>query len=424
MVQSSNQDDKPLLMLYGSSEGNGQGNGTGFGNVVAHLIPLLAANFNVIHVATDDEDVVAPRRVLTIPAAVNRRTGGDPFGRDILMKAVNTYRPDIFFGIQDIYVFSDMGASWDLIKQKIPTVIYFPTDCTPRDEWVQSLKNVTIPVVYSEYGFKEITAKMPSIKDRVKIIPHGVSTSEFFPIDKNDPSVLHFRRSHGIPDGKKVITFVGRNQRRKNLGQLLVIFRDLKKDHKDYVLYMHTKRSEAMWGHGWDLPKACESLGLKVGEDVFFPVQEFPTGAGTYDIKSMNLVYAMSDVTVSTSLGEGWGLMSTESFATKRPFICPDNSVNTELCQNGKYGLNIPIREDRIIYADNDVIRKEADPEKFKAAIVDVLENPDKYKEMVENAYERAKTEFNWTNILPVWLKVLKQALKDFKPSGIFYENI
>lgn len=424
MPDKANQESrKPTLLLYGSSEGTGQGNGTGFGNVISHLIPLLAANFNVVHVATDDEEIVAPRRVYTIPASIYRRSGGDPFGREVLQKAISVHNPDVLFFVQDIYVFS----SWPLfeaITKKIPSVVYFPTDCTPRKEWLTCLNSVTLPVVYSQYGYNKVSEGMPSIKDRLSILPHGVATDEFFPVDKNSIQVAQMRKVHNIPAVKKVITFVGRNQRRKNLGQLLVMFRDLKKEHSDYVLYLHTAVDEAKFGHGWNLKNACESLNLKVGEDVFFPRVDFEQGNGKYDVKTMNLVYAMSDVMVSVSLGEGWGLMSTESFATKRPFICPDNSVNTELCQNGKYGINIPIREDRIIYADNDVIRGEADPVLFKQAIVDVLENPSKYSDMLENAYNRAKGEFNWVNILPNWLKLLKRAQKEFKPSGLFVETI
>jgi len=416
--------EKKTVLFYASSEGQGLGNGTGFGNISSYLITLLASNFNVIHVATDEEDVTIPHRVYTIPASVYRRAGGDIFGRDILLKAINSFKPDLIFAMQDIYVFADMGAQWELITAKTPSIVYFPTDTPPYKRWVQSLKNVTIPVVYSQYGYDEVVKKMPELKDRLAIMPHGVDPKIFFPLDKNDSRVIGLKKLYGIPLDKKVITFIGRNQRRKNIGQLLIIYRDLKKEYKDAVLVLHTARDEAKFGHGWNLVNACETLELEIGKDVFFPLQDFPTGAGTYDPQTMNVLYGMSDVIVSTTLGEGWGLCNTEAFATARPLIVPSNSVHTELCQNGKYGLDIPIGEDMIIYSDNDVLRKAADPVLFKNAIIDVLTNPEKYEPMVQAAYHRALSEFNWSILMPKWLNLVNRAMKEFKPKEIFYEAI
>jgi glycosyltransferase involved in cell wall biosynthesis len=421
---SQPEKEKKTLLFYGSSEGQGLGNGTGYGNVSSNLIPLLAANYNVVHVATDEEEVVAQHRVFTIPAAVNRRSGGDAYGRDILLKAIHTYKPDILFCMQDIYVFEGMGGQWDAITSKMPSVVYFPTDTPPYKRWVQTLTNVTIPVVYSEYGYNEVVKKMPKLSDKIAIMPHGVDPTKFTPLEKTDPKVIQLKKLYGIPADKKVITFIGRNQRRKNLGQLLVIFRDLKKEYKDAVLMLHTARDEAKFGHGWNLVNACETLELEVGKDVFFPLSDFPMGAGTYDLQTINVLYGMSDVIVSTTLGEGWGLCNTEAFATKRPLIVPSNSVHKELCQNGKYGLDIPIRDDQIIYSDNDVLRQSADPVLFKNAVIDVLSNPDKYASMVDAAYHRALSEFNWSTLLPRWLALLNRAQKEFKPQEVFYETI
>ncbi|NCY12365.1 MAG: glycosyltransferase, partial [Burkholderiaceae bacterium] len=62
-------------------------------------------------------------------------------------------------------------------------------------------------------------------------------------------------------------------------------------------------------------------------------------------------MYNASDLYVTTTLGEGWGLTLTEAMATRTPVICPISTSFIEMTDNGKrvYAVEnlIPISVDR-----------------------------------------------------------------------------
>ena len=45
----------------------------------------------------------------------------------------------------------------------------------------------------------------------------------------------------------------------------------------------------------------------------------------------LNNIYNCADLIVSTSVGEGWGLATTEAFAAGTPVVVPDNTVFPEI---------------------------------------------------------------------------------------------
>jgi glycosyltransferase involved in cell wall biosynthesis len=89
--------------------------------------------------------------------------------------------------------------------------------------------------------------------------------------------------------------------------------------------------------------------------------------------------YAASDVVVVPSLQEGWGLVATEAMATGKPVI----------------GTKVGGIPDQIIDGYNGFLVPPRDPEAIARKILELLENPEKAKEMGKKARQLAEEKFD-----------------------------
>ncbi|MFH1710412.1 MAG: glycosyltransferase [bacterium] len=156
-----------------------------------------------------------------------------------------------------------------------------------------------------------ITAKMD-------VVPTGIDLSLF-----DASSSVGVRQKHGIPDGAKLLLFVGRLAREKNLEFLLKAFEEILSKHNNAYLLLAA---------GGPMEK---ELKEKAPKNVVF--------AGEVSYPKVLDYYAASDVFVFSSLSETQGLVLAEAMASGLPQVALDAEGVSDVVRNGITGyLTLP----------------------------------------------------------------------------------
>ena len=404
---------------------------TGFGTVMRHIMQELNSNGNYdIHVLGVNYDggpfdanmwpgMVWP----AISALRTQGPYGDVFGRQVFLDMLANNDYDVVFIVQDTFVLLPIVPQiLELQRQKpntFSTIYYYPFDCAPREEWVkQCAASFDFPVAYTEYAKNESRKFIGSFADKHDVIYHGTNTTNFFPMEK---SQIEEARVGIFPNHKDrfIITNVNRNQGRKDISRSFMVLKQLHEiGVKDAFLYMHMQEND----FGGSLLQMATSLGLQQGVDYTFPnPQQFGAHSG-FPIEFLNAVYNVSDVYLTTTHGEGWGLSITEAMATKLPVIAPDNTSVPEILGDDR-GWRIPSGANASMWVikenDNERLRPLMDVEAAAETIKYVKENYDEAKQRAENAYGWI-TSHTWSDINKQWKNVFNRAVNKTKMARKF----
>lgn len=304
--------DQPInLLFYGDFNCT-----TGFGNVSKKLIDNWSKNknFNITILAINDlteKPYNYKENVMIIPClAVDEKKDG--YARLELLRILYSHDFDVFFALNDIEVLNSMTEHLANVKKermkankkKTKYILYTPIDSEPRPSDCVVLDLFDEIITYTEYAkavLKPIVKE--SIWKKIKVIPHGIDTKVFYPIDNsfenNRTKEQIFRKSDVFVFGS-----VNRNSARKDLGTLMIGFAMFKHTSQaNAVLYLHCNPQDRM---GIDCYRLSERLGLEVGKDIFFP-KDFNENNGISE-SELNKIYNTFDCFITTTTAEGWGL--------------------------------------------------------------------------------------------------------------------
>lgn len=403
----------------------------------------------------------------------------DMYGRGRILQALggkevqNGLKPpyDIVFTIQDTFVIEGYGFPVPFAEQLrvmselwkrmlnppewFTWIGYFPVDAALKENWVtRSAALCEHPVAYCEYGKKEMmkwdkekfTVKfniasetggdkkpaqllVPSLSKRLTHIHHGVDTSVFHPLQDEDKKT--FRKDYFKdlikPDTYLVIN-VSRNQPRKDLARTLMAFSLFKKRVENAHLYLHCKPDDA----GGSIDEMARNFDLRMGVDYSMPMN-FDAGIG-YPVETVNKIYNMADLCLTTTLGEGWGFITTEAMATKTPIIAPNHTSIVDIFNSYDYtndtlGIGhfeaqknfetlrgIPVMcgsttSEWVLLGleDNERVRPLTNVDDLVNKMVWAHDNPDKVQTIVNRGYEWVKM-LDWKYIVKEWEAVFDVA--------------
>jgi glycosyltransferase involved in cell wall biosynthesis len=347
----------------------------------------------------------------------------DDFGRLAFMKILqdsNEY--DGIFILQDLGVICPIVDILKHIKaekvrknqKSFKSIFYFPVDCRLVDKLVEGLEFFDCLVTYTEYGRNEVLRLRPELKTKCKVVPHGNNDKDFYPLPEEE--VQAFKKEY-FGENKFVITNVNRNQPRKDIPTTIFAFIEAKKTWKEEgltkepLLYLHMHPKDPM---GWDLRGLFLQTDLVEGKD--YKLLETDVANNGASIEMLNKIYNASDVYVTTTLGEGWGLTLTEAMATKTPIICPLSTSFIEMTDNGS---RVYPCENLIPYANtvDNVIRQQCDYIEVADNIIYIAKGTENQLEDVnftENMNKRLENSYNYTKSLS-WKEVCKSWTKYFK---------
>jgi glycosyltransferase involved in cell wall biosynthesis len=339
----------------------------------------------------------------------------------LVMTKFNQYTPDVIKGIEAIRNF------WQEAKQdrKIATIFYFPVDGEHvRPEWFRTADKFDIPVTYTKFAKERCKEVAPECYDRLEYIYHGVNTKDFYPMSYEECMQLriNFFKKYGYGENAKdlfLLLNLNRNQPRKDPQRTLSVFSKLlamlptEADRQRCKLIMYMKPQDV----GCDIPsKTRDFPGLIYGHNVFC-MGNYETGNS---IKDLNEAYNMCrffGAGITTTKGEGWGLMLTECYATRLPMFVPNNSVHPELTLNGELATLIETTKkyDQPEYTHNgmmvdDIPRYPALELDFSQKLLDCYMNYPKYEVKTEKALEWVK-QFTWDSIVKEkWIPKFEEA--------------
>lgn len=350
----------------------------------------------------------------------------DDFGRNLFCKVLaedKTY--DGIFIIQDLGVIQPIIQIIDSIKQKrkqnnekiFKSLFYFPVDCKLAIPiLLKDLEKFDQLVTYTSFGKEEVLNMRPELKSKLTVVPHGNNPKDFYPLPQEEKE--SFRREYfGEQNFEKIIvTNVNRNQPRKDLPNTIFGFIEAKEIAKrksfkrDLFLYLHCHPQDPL---GHDLRAILNQTKLIEFEDYMLLPQEYEKEMP--DRKVLNRIYNASDIYLTTTLGEGWGLGYTEACATGLPIIAP---YNTSLIEMSGFATRSYVLETQIPYCgmNDNIIREQTDYVEVGEKIAQVAEiimlpddddNKKAHYRKIENSYRWVRS-LDWENVCNRWIELFK----------------
>lgn len=267
----------------------------------------------------------------------------DGYGtQDLIRQLLKQQKPDILWFMTDPRFYGWLWEIEDEIRCNVPMVYYHVWDNKPYPKFnkpyytsndvIATISKVTDDIV------RNVTPEVET-----HYIPHAVDMNIFKKLP--DEQIQKFTKTVFPKDSNKKFTVFwnSRNARRKNPGSVVWWFADfLNLVGKDKArLLMHTDPKDP---HGPDLEAIINELGLKNGEVMFSPGR-----VGSQDLAAF---YNISDVTVSLSDAEGFGLSTLESLACETPIIVPRTGGLQEQVKDDAgnvFGVELPIASQMIV---------------------------------------------------------------------------
>lgn len=339
----------------------------------------------------------------------------DDFGRFAFLKILKDSDDyDGIFIIQDLGVIQPIIPILETVQQEkreagkrvFKSLWYFPVDCRLFPTLVKNIEFFDQLVTYTEFARNEVLRLKPSVRSKLSVIYHGNNPKDFYPMSpekRQEARKKHF----GSNADKFIITNVNRNQPRKDIPNTIFGFIEAKcdwtYDRKPY-LYLHAHPHDPM---GWDLRALLMQTDLEEWEDYQLIHKNWETNMAT--VAEVNEIYNASDLYVTTTLGEGWGLGVTEAMATRLPVIIPNTTSLTEIGGNGSRAYML----DTIIpfCGNNDnIIRQQTDYIEVFEKIIEVagLCLSGKTKEKLDKAEDFIK-QIDWKQICKRWIELFEK---------------
>jgi 1,2-diacylglycerol 3-alpha-glucosyltransferase len=218
-------------------------------------------------------------------------------------------------------------------KLKVPFVFTMHTILGKYMHYVPLIPDRLLDFISSRYvkGFcnrcdcvvvptEKVRQQMSSIgiTARTEVVPTGIDLSLF---EAADPSGV--RQKHGVPEGAKLLLFVGRLAKEKNLEFLFRAFELIASKYDNVYLLLAARGPMEN-----ELKKMAPKNVVFAGEVKYPRVLDY---------------YATSDVFVFSSLSETQGLVLTEAMASGLPQVAVDAEGVSDVVRDGVTGFLTPL---------------------------------------------------------------------------------
>lgn len=330
-------------------------------------------------------------------------TYGDVVGTNRVSDILRIEQPQLIFMLGDVWVLNgyleEIKNTYK--KDNLPKIIaYFPVDAGDHDpDWYKNFDIVSKAFVYSEYG-KAVAEKACKNKE-FSIIPHGVDTDTFYPLNISKAE-LRKKMFSNVPEDAFIVFNGNRNQPRKRIDITMKAFKIFSEDKPDNVkLYLHMGVKD----EHINILKMAERLGI----DDRLIISGKSVGPQKVTDRMLNQIYNACDVGINTSIGEGWGLVNVEHAVTGAPQIIPDHSTLTELYSD--CGLLVPPITEWTI--DGLMTTGHLVDPKDVAERIDWLYKDRALLELLslKGLYKFTQPQYSWRTIAETWDSVFDEVL-------------
>ena len=416
-------DNKKRILFYADSPTSV----TGFGNVARNLlremIPPGEYHLTMVGVNYSGEPMVVSEHPYFEPSKENPMDGLWPardeqslYGFTKLPMFIRSGNFDIVFILQDSAILGVMLPiilkTREELAKKFKLIFYFPVDGPPRKQWADDIiAKVDYPVVYTEYGSREILKLNPSITN-LRVIGHGSEPAAFYPIPGDAKKMLKAMVFPGVPQDCFVVLNVNRNQPRKDFNRTFAAFSIFHKKVPNSFLFMHAAGED----EGGRMADIAAHYGLEQGKDWSCPDPRVFNVVKGIPIEVLNQLYNVADVMVSSTIGEGWGLSLTEAMACKLPVLFPRHSSIVEIIgENEERGTMVKCGDiDHTISLgrmDPIPVRPVVDVHDMADKLLNMYRYREKYRKKAEVAYSWV-IQNTWASKGVQWRALLDEAIK------------
>jgi len=268
-------------------------------------------------------------------------------------------------------------------QSQVPYIAITPLESDPLCmPWAMSLMRAKKVFFISQFATDEaLKAGMVNVEH----LQIGVDTESWKRRTEEDYKASR-KAIFGIEDDTFIVLTVADNQERKNLAGAMESLSWMKERMPEDFNWRWALVSRASLGIGWGLMDL--SITLKVTDNYV----EFERGL---DFQKLWMLYASADVFLLTSKGEGLGMPVLEAQSVGVPVIGTDTGAIREHLSDGR-GILIP-HEYKMIDPYGNAFRYYIDREQTTLALMNIAEDRENTKEMIEKSWEYVKSR-TWNN--------------------------
>ena len=341
----------------------------------------------------------------------------DGFGNpDLIRVTLATEKPDILFIFTDPRFFTWLFDIEDEVHQICPIVWWHVWDNYPYPKFNDTFYSATDAINCHSHMTYTMIKEEGTHADRTSFIPHAIPNEIFFPIAQEN--IEQNKRLLFGEDKKDHFTaiWVNRNAKRKRPNDVLhtwkLFLEKLKKEHgrEDAVLIMHTEPTD---NEGPNLFESSKMLGIE--DSVFFSRDRI-------DFEKMNVLYNISDVCLSLSYAEGFGLSTLESMMTGTPIIAPTTGGLTrqvvDHVDGSENGVALPIEFQTLVgsqgvpYIYEDYVSNDT---AANALMKIYNQTPEQKSKLKEKVLKYSKENFDLQKTVDLWHESMIDSIEKFK---------
>ncbi len=238
-------------------------------------------------------------------------------------------------------------------------------------------------IVCSEFMKGEVSRSFSVGEDKIDVIFNGVEPSKF-EFTWTEAERAAQRAKLALPE-EKIVMFVGRFVREKGIQVLLNAAHVILAQEPD------TKFMIVGGGHRERLERYAEWAGLK--DKVLF--------TGFMANRSLHQLYRVADVAVFPSLYEPFGIVALEAMAAGAPVVASDAGGLREV----------------VLHDETGTLSFSGDPQSLAWAILKVLRDPARARNLGVNARERLYDDFGWEGIADQTAAVYERVWSEYLDS-------
>lgn len=214
-----------------------------------------------------------------------------------------------------------------------PLYAWVPLDhiTMPPDVHRFLLRDNVHPIAMSPHGQRELER----IGVDAPYVPHVIDTTVMKPTKNIDG--MPTRKFMGVPDDAFLVTMVTANKanghvHRKALAEQLFAFSMFRRQYPDSYLYLHTQDAPLLGGY--NLKILLQAVGLDESSVIVADQHQLIVG---YPEKALAAIYTASDVLLSATYGEGFGVPVIEAQACGTKVIASNWAATQDLVSESSW---------------------------------------------------------------------------------------
>ena len=333
--------------------------------------------------------------------------------RNIIRQIIATEKPSALFIFTDPRFFMHVFEMEDEIHQVCPIVYWSVWDAPPKPIFNNVLYDSTdLLNCISWLTYEMLSEDFP---DRTNYVPHAFPKNMYYPLPQDKINELKAKHFGPRKDWFTAL-WVNRNAHRKQPGELIQcwkMFLDLlqeREGHKNAILLMHTDPVDV---EGTNLPYVADYFG--VTDNIIFSPQKV-------GFEEMNMIHNMSDVTVTISRAEGFGMGACQSMQVGKPIIAGKTGGLTRQVVDWRDGSEHGVALNVVKRALNGSLQCPMIYDDFFSQ-TDVAEafykifkmTPEEKEAMSEKVRKYVDFEFNYDRMIADWDRTLTETIEKWK---------